>query len=311
MSRLVHRVVNLLPAAWQSAIERESREWRSRCPKCLRETSVWDLGGVRYKAVGNPVRSQRCAHCGTSFVGQLYRVRGSSESPRTNDATGAYGQGSPTPTPVKPGWGVAAGNGTNGVVFPSSGKGNCRLWIDGVGCYQVLTGEAVTIGSPASGDGPDIAIYAPLSRRQAQLVRAGEGYLLIPVGLESVPPGRTLRGGDVFEVGGGVQLRLTSPNPLSQTAVLEPASNHRFEPRANGVILLDQVCLLGPGGDCHVRSPLWTATLILFRREDSIWCKEIPGLKRNGEAVMNEARLGHGDVLSTDDLRLRVELSCG
>jgi hypothetical protein len=77
------------------------------------------------------------------------------------------------------------------------------------------------------------------------------------------------------------------------------------------VILFDQVCVLGSGNDAHIRSSWWPTPLILFRRGKTLWCKEIASLQRNGEVVAEETQLANGDVLTTDDLSLRVELSCG
>lgn len=56
-------LLSLLPARWAEAAEKESREWMLRCP-CGYEQSVWDAGGVRYKATGNPRRYMSCAACG-------------------------------------------------------------------------------------------------------------------------------------------------------------------------------------------------------------------------------------------------------
>lgn len=60
---LVHRLIEKLPKAWADAIEAESRQWMMRC-SCGHEISVWDAGGVRYKAAGNPVRLWLCPTCG-------------------------------------------------------------------------------------------------------------------------------------------------------------------------------------------------------------------------------------------------------
>jgi len=309
MAGLVHRALEWLPPSWQTAIERESRDWRARCPKCLRETSVWELGGVRFKAAGTPFRRIRCVHCDNRFLGQLYRVDSSGGTPRPHDATGDFSKQDSPPTPVKQGWGLAGGSAA--ATSASDLSGSCRLWIDGAGSYLLLTEDAVTIGSPStSSERPDVAIMAAISRRQVQIVRAAEGFLLLPTG-DGTPSGRLLRSGETFDIGGSVQLRLRVPNPLSQSAVLELVSSHRIEPRCDGVILLDQVCVLGAGADAHVRSPLWSTPLLLFRRDTSLWCKAIPNLQRNGLPVSQEAKLENGDVLTTEDLRLRVELSCG
>lgn len=45
-----------------AAIEKESRQWVMQCP-CGYERSVWDMGGLRYKAAGSPKRLTRCPSC--------------------------------------------------------------------------------------------------------------------------------------------------------------------------------------------------------------------------------------------------------
>jgi hypothetical protein len=66
MSWVQTLVTNWLPAEWAAAMEAESRAWRMRCP-CGREISVWDAGGIRYKAAGNPKRRFPCPHCGPTW----------------------------------------------------------------------------------------------------------------------------------------------------------------------------------------------------------------------------------------------------
>lgn len=47
-----------------AAMETESRAWVVRCPKCGAERSVWDMGGIRYKARGSSRWYRRCPGCG-------------------------------------------------------------------------------------------------------------------------------------------------------------------------------------------------------------------------------------------------------
>lgn len=48
-----------------AAMERESRLWKAECPHCRADTTdVWQMGGVRYKAAGEPKRRARCPRCG-------------------------------------------------------------------------------------------------------------------------------------------------------------------------------------------------------------------------------------------------------
>ena len=53
----------VLPASAAKAMEAESREWICTCP-CGHARSIWDLGGVRWGAAGNPRRLLRCPKCG-------------------------------------------------------------------------------------------------------------------------------------------------------------------------------------------------------------------------------------------------------
>jgi hypothetical protein len=72
MSALQKLFVRLLPRAWAEDMEAESRAWMIRCT-CGYEQSIWDAGGVRWKAAGNPKRLQRCAHCGNRTWHTVYR----------------------------------------------------------------------------------------------------------------------------------------------------------------------------------------------------------------------------------------------
>lgn len=52
-------------------IERQSRNWMIRCPHCGFERSVWEAGGVRYKAAGTPRQHRTCANCGRAGWHQI------------------------------------------------------------------------------------------------------------------------------------------------------------------------------------------------------------------------------------------------
>ena len=47
-----------------------------QCPNCGYERSIWELGGVRYKAVGNPPTLKRCPNCGEIRWHKIYRREG-------------------------------------------------------------------------------------------------------------------------------------------------------------------------------------------------------------------------------------------
>ena len=67
--RLIARVAPDVAAK----MEAESRTWMIRCPYCGYERSVWEMGGVRYKASGTSRQLRRCPQCGRLSWHILYR----------------------------------------------------------------------------------------------------------------------------------------------------------------------------------------------------------------------------------------------
>lgn len=48
---------------WKEAAVVESKEWMCRCTVCGFERSVWEAGGIRFKAFGNKREYQSCPEC--------------------------------------------------------------------------------------------------------------------------------------------------------------------------------------------------------------------------------------------------------
>jgi len=57
-------ILRFMSPARRAAVEADSRAWKATCPKCGAKASIWDLGGIRYKAVGKPLTGLRCRSCG-------------------------------------------------------------------------------------------------------------------------------------------------------------------------------------------------------------------------------------------------------
>ncbi len=73
MSGLQRFFKRVLPAAWAESMEAESRTWIMRCQVCGHEQSVWEAGGIRWKAKGNPTRRVACPQCGRVTGHKVYR----------------------------------------------------------------------------------------------------------------------------------------------------------------------------------------------------------------------------------------------
>lgn len=73
MSRTQNFLFQLMPASWRASAELESKQWMLKCPNCNFESSYWDMGGIRWKAAGNPRIRMKCPSCGQIVWFQVYK----------------------------------------------------------------------------------------------------------------------------------------------------------------------------------------------------------------------------------------------
>src|SRR5438270_13542688 len=66
----------MAPDSMAAGMEAESRSWMVRCTYCGYEQSVWETGGVRYKASGTSRQLRRCPNCGRLSWHVVYRKQG-------------------------------------------------------------------------------------------------------------------------------------------------------------------------------------------------------------------------------------------
>ena len=66
-------LIAILPKKLAADMEAESRSWMLRCSNCKYEQSVWEIGGVRWKAAGNPRIFRSCLNCGKTTWQMVYR----------------------------------------------------------------------------------------------------------------------------------------------------------------------------------------------------------------------------------------------
>jgi hypothetical protein len=187
------------------------------------------------------------------------------------------------------------------------------IWIDGVGAYRLFTSERVTFGGPTRDKEPaDLVLLANLSRLHAAFVRSGEGYLLEAHGACKVSDrpveGRThLNTNYKVELGTGVRLRFRVPSVLSSTAVIDFLSDHRPTRSIDGVILMGETCLLGPGSENHVCCPEWNETVLVYRQGDGFWCKSRSRIAIDGKWTEGGGPLPPGSYVTGNDMGFRTE----
>ncbi|HWB01826.1 MAG TPA: hypothetical protein VG796_02305 [Verrucomicrobiales bacterium] len=72
MSFFQRLFVRLFPRKWVENMEAHSRSWMVRCP-CGFTQSVWDMGGIRWKAAGRPRWYLKCRKCGERSWHTVFR----------------------------------------------------------------------------------------------------------------------------------------------------------------------------------------------------------------------------------------------
>lgn len=196
-------------------------------------------------------------------------------------------------------------------------------WIDGVGAWLILTNSSVSLGrvngnvsplikSPVTEAEADIALVANLSRSHASIQRIGENYVLNPkstVRIQSRPISydTVLPDNCEIKLGETVRLSFSIPTPLSATAKMTFASEHRPRTSVDGVILMAETCLLGPSASDHILCRNWSESVVLVQTSSGIVVKSKQELQIGGRKAGTSDVVSNGQVVSGDDFRFRLE----
>lgn len=198
------------------------------------------------------------------------------------------------------------------------------LWIDGAGTFLVLTASEVSIGRLASSATPLVSSKAPideaqialmgnLSRQHATLRRTGDDYIL------EAHSATTINGRAVdrevllpttceLAFNNSVRIGVSQPSPLSASARVDVLSGHRSRLTLNGIVLLAETCLMGPGPENHIRCPQWSSSLVLVRRNEGLAVKSREPLFVDGQPALGLAVIQPGATVVGPSQRFRVEL---
>lgn len=186
------------------------------------------------------------------------------------------------------------------------------LWIDGVGSWLLWFLPEFSLGGGGQENRQvDLPIMANLSRRHLVLRRLDDLYQVMPVGTvsidgEALAGNRWLAAHESLLLGTDVQLEFVRPNALSGSAVLRFASHHRPLERVEGVVLMEENCLLGPGQGVHIPCVDWPQPIAFFRREGHLWCRADPSVQIDGVPVTRSMPVGTGSTVSGKNWRLSV-----
>lgn len=167
------------------------------------------------------------------------------------------------------------------------------LWVDGVAGYLVCTGSRVAFGQAVLEGGPvDVPLFADVSRVHADITRDGEGYV-VESGKAAPVEGRevwrsvqvngkdasraVLASGDRVTLGSTCQFVFQKPVSVSSTARLELTSGHRLMLPVEGVLLMANEIIIGPGPHSHVNVPDLAGKVMLYRSKEGLGVRYAEG----------------------------------
>lgn len=227
-----------------------------------------------------------------------------------------------------------------GSMSANQDESRLMLWIDAVGGYLVCPRREIIVGQAVEQSRVDVPILGDLARRHLKIKRSADGYLLEPFGyvklngreywpgdadaehdlretqgLEERDPGHAvvaqqkilLKHGDLLELTGGIRIRFSKPHPLSASARLDFESRHRTQPWSDGVLLMAESCVLGPGQRNHVVCRGWRDDLVLFRQPGGLYCKSLQPIRIDGESVQGKHSLTRNSHIEGEDFSMTLE----
>ncbi len=185
------------------------------------------------------------------------------------------------------------------------------LWIDGIGGYLICLGPRVTFGQASADGSVDVPLLADVSRMHATVARDGEGYVV-----ESVRPLQvngqtvtkaTLTPGDRVTLGAACQFRFLLPVPVSTSARLELVSGHRLPVSVDGILLMAETLVLGPGPQAHVPLPDVAKNVLLYRDKDGLGVRYDGPFRVNGRSAADRESLPPNATVTGPDFSFAVE----
>jgi FHA domain len=185
------------------------------------------------------------------------------------------------------------------------------LWIDGVGGYLICLGTRVSFGQATAEGSIDVPLLADVSRLHAVLQRDGEGYVIEStraLNVNGKPASKaTLHPGDRVTLGAACQFLFQTPVPVSATARLDLVSGHRLPLSIDGILLMAETMVMGPGPAAHVPVEDMQKSVVLYRHKDGLGIRCPGEFKVNGNAAKDREVLPPYATVSTPQLSFAIE----
>jgi hypothetical protein len=117
----------------------------------------------------------------------------------------------------------------------------------------------------------------------------------------------TLTPGDRVTLGIACQFRFDLPVPVSTSARLQLVSGHRLPLSVDGILLMAETLVLGPGPQAHVPLTGVAADVLLFRHKDGLGVRYDGPFKVNGRPANNREELPPAATVTGPDFSFAVE----
>ncbi len=202
------------------------------------------------------------------------------------------------------------------------------LRIDRVGSYRLVLNDEVTIGGPTgAGVSGQIALFSQLSTNHAVIARRTSGYTIRPAqGAVSIkthtPENEPVAAGKSDKLliqetcltnncraslGNHVMVSVRRKSPLSQTAVLEVDPLDRMLDRVDGVVLMENLLLMGPGSQAHIHCPHWEQSGVLIYEQGRFHFRSPVGLGTTPEQKVIDIPVPFDQHIEQDDFGFYLE----
>lgn len=181
-----------------------------------------------------------------------------------------------------------SGSGTSKRSWPAA----LYWWIDAVGSFQVFLKPSIRIGQAGNKDN-DVAIMADISTCHVEIHREASSLRLVanaPTTVNGKPvESAALQNKDVIRMR-SVEMTCFQPVEWSPTSRLEITSNHRLPLAMDAVVMLSEICILGPKADAHIQTD-WELPVYISWHRQGYWIRCAAPLTIDGHDVGNFAPL--------------------
>jgi len=186
------------------------------------------------------------------------------------------------------------------------------LWIDNVGGFLICLSPRISFGQATPENSVEVALLADVSRLHATLIRDADGAYVLEAMRTVQVNGRAvdralLKSGDRVTLGTSCQFQFRQAVPVSASARIDLVSGHRLRLALDGVLLMAETLVLGPGPQVHVSMPDLKQPIVLFRHKDGLGIRTSGRMIINGQVVRERGVFEGSATVTGDDFSLSLE----